>query len=93
MKYDKVRKNPAQLLSLTGFTVEEFEAFLPTFKNKWEEYHSHYTLRGKVRERISYGRKAGLLPLISDKLLFILSYLKNNPLQEYHGVAYGMTQP
>jgi hypothetical protein len=25
MKYDKVRKNPNQLLSLTGFTPEEFE--------------------------------------------------------------------
>jgi hypothetical protein len=34
-----------------------------------------------------------LLPLISDKLVFILSYLKNNPLQEYHGANFGMTQP
>jgi hypothetical protein len=24
---------------------------------------------------------------------FILSYLKNNPLQQYHGATYGMTQP
>ncbi|MDR1342903.1 MAG: hypothetical protein LBK18_06580 [Prevotellaceae bacterium] len=43
MKYDKVKKNSAQLLSLTGFTAEEFEAFLPTFKNKWEEYHCYRT--------------------------------------------------
>jgi len=93
MRYDKVRKNPAQLLSLTGFTVDEFDLLLPIFKNEWEEYYSHYTLRGKVRERISYGRKTGLLPMVSDKLLFILSYLKNNPLQEYHGVTFGMTQP
>jgi hypothetical protein len=93
MRYDKVRKNSSQMLSLTGFTVLEFEALLPTFKYEWEEYYSHYTLTGKVRERISYGRKTGLLPMISDKLLFILSYLKNNPLQEYHGATYGMTQP
>jgi hypothetical protein len=93
MKYDRVKKKSAQLLSLTGFTVEEFEAFLPMFKNKREEYHSHYTLRGKVRERISCGRRAGLLPLIGDKLLFILSCLKNSLLQEYRGVACGMTQP
>ncbi len=32
MKYDKVRKNSNQLLSLTGFTPEEFEAFVPTFE-------------------------------------------------------------
>lgn len=93
MKYDKVRKNPKQLLSLTGFTSEEFEAFLPTFRYHWEDYYSHFTLKGKPRERIAYNRKSSQLPLISDKLLFILSYLKNNPLQEYHGATYGMTQP
>jgi hypothetical protein len=93
MKYDKVRKNPSQLLSLTGFIQTEFEAFLPTFKYHWEEYYSHFTLEGKLRQRISYNRKTSQIPLISDKLLFILSYMKNNPLQEYHGATYGMTQP
>jgi hypothetical protein len=93
MKYDRIRKNPSRLQSLTGFSVEEFESFLPTFKYEWDEYYSHYTLRGKVRERISYGRRSSLLPMIGDKLLFILSYLKNNPLQEYHGATFGMTQP
>jgi len=93
MKYDKVRRNAAQLLSLTGFTVVEFEAFLPTFKYHWDEYYSYYTMKGTVRVRLSYNRKTSQLPLISDKLLFILSYLKNNPLQEYHGATYGMTQP
>jgi len=93
MKYDKVRRNATQLLSLTGFTVVEFEAFLPTFKYHWDEYYSHYTMKGTLRVRLSYNRKTSQLPLISDKLLFILSYLKNNPLQEYHGATYGMTQP
>jgi hypothetical protein len=49
--------------------------------------------QSKVRKRISYGRKTDKLPQTEDKLLFILSYLKNNPLQEYHGSCYGMTQP
>ena len=93
MKYDKVKKNATQMLSLTGFTVAEFESLLPTFKWEWEAYYSHFTLKGKVRERVSYNRKSGKLPLIGDKLLFILSYLKNNPLQEYHGATFGMTQP
>ena len=93
MKYDKVRKNPSQLLSLTGFTPEEFEAFVPTFEYHWNEYYSRFTLKGKPRQRISYNRKSSQLPLIRDKLLFILSYLKNNPLQEYHGATYGMTRP
>jgi len=93
MKYEKVRKNAPQLLSLTSLTVSEFEALLPSFKDHWDEYYSRYTLKGKLRERISYGRKTGKLPMIGDKLLFILSYLKNNPLQEYHGATFGMTQP
>ena len=93
MKYDKLRRTPKQLLSLTGFTLEEFEAFIPFFKYHWDEYYSHYTLKGKIRIRISYNRTSSQLPCITDKLLFILSYLKNNPLQEYHGATYGMTQP
>ena len=93
MKYDKVRRNPIQLLSLTGFTLSEFESFIPTFRYHWDEYYSHFTLKGKPRLRISYNRKSSQLPLVTDKLLFILSYLKNNPLQEYHGATYGMTQP
>jgi len=93
MRYEKLRKNSPQMLSLTSLTVLEFDALLPVFKHHWEEYHSHYTLKGKLRERISYGRKTSKLPMIGDKLLFILSYLKNNPLQEYHGATFGMTQP
>ena len=63
MKYDKVRKTPSQLLSLTGFTPEEFEAFVPTFEYHWNEYYSHFTLKGQPRQRISYNRKSSQLPL------------------------------
>ncbi|OAV63977.1 hypothetical protein Barb4_04531 [Bacteroidales bacterium Barb4] len=81
------------MLSLTGFDVTEFKAFLPAFKYRREEYHSHFTLTGKIRERITYNRKTGKIPLIEDKLLLVLSYLKNNPLQEYHGATCNMSQP
>ena len=45
----------------------------------------------KIQSEIKY--ITGNLPMIGDKLLFILSFLKNNPLQEYHGATFGMTQP
>jgi hypothetical protein len=93
MKFDKVRHNPTHFLSLTGFTIAEFESFIPSFQYQWDVYYSRFTLTGKPRERISYNRTTSNLPLIYDKLLFILSYMKNNPLQEYHGATYGMTQP
>jgi hypothetical protein len=91
--YDRVKKNAPQLLSLTGFTSVEFDSLLPTFKYEWEEYYAHFTLKGKVRQRISYNRKTSKIPVIGDKLLFILSCMKNNPLQEYNGATFGMTQP
>jgi hypothetical protein len=78
---------------MTGFTIQEFDAVLPSFKYHWDEYYSCFTLEGKPRQRISYNRKTSHIPLASEKLLFILSYLKNNPLQDYHGAMFGMNQP
>ncbi|OAV63915.1 hypothetical protein Barb6XT_02999 [Bacteroidales bacterium Barb6XT] len=46
-----------------------------------------------MREWITYNRKTGKIPVIEDKPPFILSHLKNNPLQEYHGATYDMSQP
>lgn len=59
----------------------------------WDEYNAHFTLGGKPRLRISYNQRNSKIPLIKDKLSFIQSYLKSNPLQEYHGATYGMSQP
>lgn len=80
MKYDKVRKIPSQLVSLTGFTELEFKSFVLASEQQWNEYNAHFTLDDKPRQRIFYNRKTVKTPLRQDKLLFILSYLKNNPL-------------
>ncbi len=87
-----MRKNPGQLLSMTGFTTSEFDALVPCLNAHWDEINDYQTLEGKLRLRRSYNRKNSLLPLASDKLLFILSYLKNNPLQDYHAAMFEMTQ-
>lgn len=49
-------------------------------------------MKGKVRQRISYNRKNSVLPLIQDKTLFILVYLRTNPLQKLHAIQFEMTQ-
>lgn len=54
MYYDKIRHRYSQVLAATGLTPVEFDALLITFKYHWEEYYSHFTLEGKVRQRISY---------------------------------------
>ena len=93
MYYDKIRHRHSQVLAATGLTPVEFDALLVTFKYHWDEYYSHFTLEGKVRQRISYNRKTSVLPLIQDKMFFILVYLKTNPLQELHAIQFEMTQP
>lgn len=93
MRYYKLKKNLPQLQSLTGMNPEIFEELLFYFEQDWREYITHYTLEGKPRKRIANSKVCSHLPATADKLLFILSYLKNNPLQEYHAACFGMTQP
>lgn len=92
MRYYKIKKNSTQLQSLTGMSRDDFEEFLFHFEQIWNEYITHYKLDGKPRVRLARSIVCIHLPSTADMLLFILSYLKNNPLQEYHAASYGMTQ-
>ncbi len=89
----KVKKNPAQFLSLTGFTLDEFDELAIEFSNEWNQYSICYTLEGKPRQRIALPRKTSILPHDQDKLLFILMYLKTFPLQELQAATFSMSQP
>lgn len=81
-----IRQNqPVQFQSITSICVEDFNFLLPYFKAEW--------LKGKPRQRISYTRVDSVVPKISDKLMFLLIYLKTNPLQEHHAASFGITQP
>lgn len=93
LKYEKIIKNPAQILSLTGFSAREFNLLAEEFKQEWDEYITHYTLEGKPRQRISLPRKTSIMPKVHDKLLFILVYLKTFPLQELQAASFDMVQP
>lgn len=93
MYYDKISHRHSQVIAATGLTPVEFDALLITFKHHGDEYYSHFTLVGKVCQRISCKRKACVLPLIQDKMFFILVCLKSNSLQELHAIQFEMTQP
>ncbi len=93
LKYEKIIKSPSQILSLTGFTTDEFNLLAGEFKQEWDEYISHYTLEGKPRQRISLPRRTSILPKGEDKLLFVLVYLKTFPLQELQAATFDMVQP
>lgn len=92
MDYDKLRRRPVQFIGVTGFNVDDFDYLLSEFRVEWDDYNTHYTLEGKLRQRQTFTRKDSVLPKVSDKLLFLLIYLKTNPLQEHHAASFGITQ-
>ena len=94
MKYTDVRKNPTTFLALTGINNTLFDEILPWFEEEHDHYLRYHDITGKRRS----GKRAGAiyanspLPTVADRLFFLLVYLKNNPLQAYHGACFGMTQ-
>jgi len=53
----------------------------------------HYTWEGKERQRQGNERKNSVLASMEDKLLFLLYYLKLNPLQDALATTFGLNQP
>ena len=92
-KYRSIIENPEKLRSMTGLTVEEFHALVPIFHTAFEAYMKRRTIDGHVRycrRYVSYANSP--LPTTEDKLLFILTYLKQNPTQVMHGHIFQMSQ-
>lgn len=92
-RYEKLAQKPAVFLAMTSLTVEEFAELVEPFERAFCEYMAEWTLEGKRRQNrayVSYAKSP--LPTPQERLLFILSYLKQNPTQTYHGLLYGMSQ-
>ena len=92
--YARLSEKSKQFHALTGYTLEEFEALLPTFRNTFLLHMKTYTLEGKERQKRSYVVYCNCpLPTIEDKLLFILMYLRKATTQDIFGEVFGMPQP
>lgn len=92
--YTQLSRKPKQFHALTGYTLEEFHALLPTFVNSFLAYVQAYTLEGKARQKRRYVTyKNSPLPTMEDKLLFILMYLRKATTQDIFGEVFGMPQP
>ena len=92
--FDDLSKKPSRFLSFTGFKLEDFLALLPYFALKFQQYMENFTLEGGVRQKRKYVEyKNACLPTIENKLLFILTYIKGNDLQERIAEMFGMLQP
>ncbi len=91
--YQDLKNNQKQFLAVTGLKLEVFERLLTFFDLIWDNYINHYTVAGNERRRPKKARKDEAFSDSATMLIFILSYLKNNPLQETHASAFGMNQP
>ena len=92
-KFDSILQNERRLGAFTGLDIATFTDFLPHFTLAMERYLQRTTLDGYIGEgdrAITYANSP--LPTPQDRLLFILTYLKQNAIQEVHGQLFGMSQ-
>ena len=79
---------------MTGCSVGVFNQLLPYFTEAHHEYLSRFHLTGKrrsgYRQYVMYQNSP--LSCVEERLAFILSYLKLNPLQEHHADLFGIEQ-
>jgi hypothetical protein len=91
--YEEVTQRAGSLRAMTGLTEQEFTALLPPFEHAWLAYMEDHTLDGHPRTSRRYSTyETSPLPTMADKLLFILTYVKQNPIQEVQGQLFGMSQ-
>jgi Helix-turn-helix of DDE superfamily endonuclease len=91
--YEDVTQRAGSLRAMTGLTEQEFTALLPHVEHALAAYLQDRTIDGQPRTSRRYSTYDNCpLPTIADKLLFILTYVKQNPIQELQGQLFGMSQ-
>jgi len=84
-------RNDRQFNALTGMARTEFEQFLPTFTEAYEELRQEaYEAQRATRQRKPGGGPKGKLPEMSQKLFFILYYWKVYPCYDVLGFQFDM---
>jgi Helix-turn-helix of DDE superfamily endonuclease len=90
---EEVIQRAGSLRALPGLTEAEFHAVLPPFEQALVTYMHDRTIDGQPRTSRRYSTYDTCpLPTLADKLLFILTYLKQNAIQEVRGQLFAMSQ-
>lgn len=93
LRYVDVEYRDHEFMDLTSLTQDEFAELLPSFEAAFQERMRIYRLDGQQRMGRGYVTYDNCpLPTPEDRLLFILVYLKTNPLQTVQGRMFGMPQ-
>ena len=91
--YEDVTQRAGSLRAMTGLTEPEFTALLPPFEHALAAYLQDHTIDGQPRTSRRYSAYNNCpLPTIADKQVFILTYIKQNPIQEAQAQLFGMSQ-
>ena len=89
---DEVTQRAGSLRAMTGLTEHEFTALLPHFARALAAYLQDRTIDGQPRTSRRYSAYDNCpLPTMADKRLFMLTYLKQHPIQEVQGQLFGMS--
>ena len=92
-RYADLVDRPVSVLDMTSLTSDEFALLIPSFEDAFQAHMAKWRLDGKPRTARRYTTYVNCpLPSAEDRLLFILSYLKTNPLQVAHGLLFGLPQ-
>lgn len=92
-KTNSMLNSPQQFNAITGFNPKEFMDLLYCFAPIVEEYYQYHDMKGQPRKVVCYQeRRDSSLSGSAEKLFFILSYMKENPNQAYHGMMFSMSQ-
>jgi Helix-turn-helix of DDE superfamily endonuclease len=93
LRYSEIVGRGAKVLDFTSLTEEEFQVLVEPFEQAFVAHMELWRLDGKRRGKRAYTTYQNCpLPKAEDRLLFILSYLKSNALQVFHGQLFGMPQ-
>ena len=90
---EEVTQRAGSLRALTGLTEAEFQGLLPHFEQAFVTDMHARTIDGQPRTSRRYSTYDTCpLPTIADKRLFILTSVKQHPIQAVQGQLCGMSQ-
>ena len=93
LRYAELVRKPMDVLDMTSLTPDEFQILVLPFEAAFQAHMAEWRLDGKPRTARRYTTYTNCpLPSAEDRLVFILVYLKTNPLQVAHGIMFGLPQ-
>jgi hypothetical protein len=94
LRYLLLKEKPSLLRSFTGLSQAAFAKLIGPFQAAYDRTVAEEEARRPTpRQRQPGGGCKGALPLVEDKLLFILFYFKLYPIQVVQGFFFGLSQP